>query len=112
MKINHSKNTFQFASRNIVIRKADDIARTVNREFPRVSLSRINSYRNEPSAYLLYKYKDKLQKKNIKAVIDVRSSPYSSRYSQYNRPIIEDTLKKNNIYYLFLVHQILTLNIV
>ncbi len=62
MKINHSKNTFQFASRNIVIRKADDIARTVNREFPRVSLSRINSYRNEPSAYLLYKYKDKLQK--------------------------------------------------
>ena len=42
-----------------------------------------------------------LQKKNIKAVIDVRSSPYSSRYSQYNRPIIEDTLKKNNIYYLF-----------
>jgi uncharacterized protein (DUF488 family) len=36
---------------------------------------------------------------NINVVIDVRSSPYSERYADYNKDNIEKLLKENGIYY-------------
>lgn len=40
-----------------------------------------------------------LKNKDINVVIDVRSSPYSERYSEYNRENLEKILHLNNIYY-------------
>ena len=40
-----------------------------------------------------------LKKYSINVVIDVRSSPYSERYPQYNKPSIEKILIDNRIYY-------------
>ena len=37
----------------------------------------------------------------IKAVIDIRSAPYSSYYEQYNKDNIKNSLKKHDIHYLF-----------
>ena len=41
----------------------------------------------------------RLKQLNINVVIDVRSSPYSERYSDYNKENIEAILSKNGIYY-------------
>lgn len=40
-----------------------------------------------------------LKKYEINVVIDVRSSPYSERYADYNRDNIESLLSENGIYY-------------
>lgn len=40
-----------------------------------------------------------LKQKRINVVIDVRSTPYSERYSEYNKDNIEKVLKENSIYY-------------
>lgn len=40
-----------------------------------------------------------LKKYEINVVIDVRSSPYSERYADYNRDNIESVLSENEIYY-------------
>lgn len=40
-----------------------------------------------------------LKKYEINVVIDVRSSPYSERYAEYNRDNIESILSENGIYY-------------
>ena len=40
-----------------------------------------------------------LKKHNINVVIDVRSSAYSERYPDYNKPSIESALHKAGIYY-------------
>ncbi len=40
-----------------------------------------------------------LKKHGISVLIDVRSSPFSSFHSEYNKDILEAVLKKNNIYY-------------
>ena len=42
---------------------------------------------------------DTLKSHNINVVIDVRSSPYSERYPDYNKNAIEPKLKENGIYY-------------
>ena len=43
-----------------------------------------------------------LTRHRIGAIGDVRSSPYSARFPQYNREILEKTLPKLNIPYVFL----------
>ena len=40
-----------------------------------------------------------LKQKNINVVIDVRSTPYSERYAEYNKESLEKVLKENRIYY-------------
>ena len=40
-----------------------------------------------------------LKKYTISVLIDVRSSPFSSFHSEYNKDILKAALKKNNIYY-------------
>lgn len=40
-----------------------------------------------------------LKKYRISVLIDVRSSPFSSFHSEYNKDILEAVLKENNIYY-------------
>jgi uncharacterized protein (DUF488 family) len=40
-----------------------------------------------------------LKSKQINVVIDVRSSPYSERYPDYNKNILEAKLKENGIFY-------------
>ncbi|WFS62302.1 DUF488 domain-containing protein [Pseudodesulfovibrio thermohalotolerans] len=43
-----------------------------------------------------------LHKQKIKAVIDVRSSPYSKIHPEYNKENIKRTLNSHQIYYVFL----------
>lgn len=40
-----------------------------------------------------------LKKHNINSLIDVRSSPFSKFYQDYNKPLLCDTLQKNGIIY-------------
>lgn len=42
---------------------------------------------------------DTLKKQNINVVIDVRSSPYSERYADYNKDSIVNILEHHKIYY-------------
>ncbi len=43
-----------------------------------------------------------LQKHDIKAVVDVRSSPYSHYTKHFNKDNLSATLADNNIYYIFM----------
>ncbi|MCS6782391.1 MAG: DUF488 domain-containing protein [Gloeomargarita sp. SKYG98] len=43
-----------------------------------------------------------LQRHNITAVADVRSAPYSRRFPQFNRQILEKALPQSEIHYVFL----------
>jgi uncharacterized protein (DUF488 family) len=43
-----------------------------------------------------------LQRARITAVADVRSSPFSQRHPQFNRPELEDGLRRHDIAYTFL----------
>lgn len=45
------------------------------------------------------KFIEKLKKENINAVIDVRSTPYSHYYTDFNKENLYNILKKNKIYY-------------
>jgi len=49
---------------------------------------------------------DRLARHHIKAVGDVRSSPYSVRLPQFNREILERTLKLSGIQYVFLGNEL------
>lgn len=40
-----------------------------------------------------------LKRNNISLVVDVRSSPFSKYYAQFNREVLENGLKANKIYY-------------
>ncbi len=51
------------------------------------------------SGFPLNAFIQELKKHNINVVIDVRSSAYSERYPDYNKPNIEQTLKQIGIYY-------------
>ena len=51
------------------------------------------------SGFLVEEFIDALKKNNINAVIDVRSSPYSQFFSDYNKEPLEKTLKKEGIFY-------------
>lgn len=43
-----------------------------------------------------------LEKRSIRAVVDVRTSPYSARYMNYNQDRLRAYLKNFNIFYVFL----------
>ena len=43
-----------------------------------------------------------LKKHGIDALVDVRSSPFSQFCPQFNRPHLEESLKKEGIYYIFM----------
>ena len=51
------------------------------------------------SGYNANDFLDVLNKNGINAVIDIRSNPFSSHYPVYNKEILENTLKRSNIYY-------------
>jgi uncharacterized protein (DUF488 family) len=49
---------------------------------------------------------DLLRKHDINCIIDVRSSPYSRYANQYNKEVLNHSLKEANIVYLFLGDQL------
>ena len=65
-------------------------------------MSPFNLYTIGYSGFSLEEFIETLKQKSIAAIIDVRSSPYSSRFEQYNITNIKDILNNNSIFYLFL----------
>ncbi len=65
-------------------------------------MSPFNLYTIGYAGFPLDDFLSELRSKSIGAIIDVRSSPYSSRFEQFNITNIKDILNKNKIYYLFL----------
>ena len=51
------------------------------------------------TGFSLEEFIQELKKKEINVVIDVRSSPYSERYADYNKNNLESVLTSNKIYY-------------
>ena len=51
------------------------------------------------SSYLVEDFIQQLKARNINCLIDVRSSPYSARYSEYNKENLELKLKDKGIIY-------------
>lgn len=51
------------------------------------------------TGFSLEEFIQELKSKGINVVIDVRSSPYSERYADYNRENLESVLATNKIYY-------------
>lgn len=51
------------------------------------------------TGFSLDEFVQELKSKGINVVIDVRSSPYSERYADYNRDNLESVLVANKIYY-------------
>lgn len=51
------------------------------------------------SGFSIDSFIEMLKKHNIRLLIDVRSSPFSSFYSDYNKESLENLLRKNGIYY-------------
>ncbi len=54
------------------------------------------------SNHLFPEFLKLLQKYDISAVCDVRSTPYSSRNPQFNRELLQEELPENNIAYIYL----------
>jgi uncharacterized protein (DUF488 family) len=54
------------------------------------------------STYELSSFINVLKKYKIDVIVDVRSSPFSSFYSEYNKDNLRNVLKKNGLKYLFL----------
>jgi len=54
------------------------------------------------STHELKVFLDLLKLHNIQAIGDVRSQPYSSRFPQYSREALSQTLKENHVRYVFL----------
>lgn len=54
------------------------------------------------SAHELPEFTSLLAQHNVKAVADVRSTPYSRRHPQFNRETLKEVLKTNGIAYVFL----------
>ena len=53
------------------------------------------------TSYRIEEFVKTLQLFSIKALVDVRSLPYSSRYPEYNKENLKVLLQKNNIFYLY-----------
>lgn len=51
------------------------------------------------SGFSVQAFVKELKKHGIRLLIDVRSSPFSSFYTDYNKDILENTLRQNGIYY-------------
>lgn len=51
------------------------------------------------SAFLINEFIDTIKRYNVSCVIDVRSSPFSNYYSDYNKDVFKNTLKQHNILY-------------
>ena len=51
------------------------------------------------SGFSIGEFVETLKKYNVSAIIDVRSSPYSGYYSDYNAELLASVLKKNGIGY-------------
>lgn len=82
MKINannndcaYNKYSFNFAARNAEIRFADDIARKINKEFPRLSPSKVEDFNNIRSNYAFFL--EMLDKLRVK-LFEMRSKKYQS----------------------------------
>lgn len=58
------------------------------------------------SGFSLEEFLCVLKERSIGALVDVRSSPYSSRFKDFNSSDIKYRLNENNIYYLFLGEQL------
>ena len=54
------------------------------------------------SSFEVDSFVETLKKYKIDAIVDVRSSPYSQYKPEFNRESLRDSLKKNNIAYVFL----------
>ena len=54
------------------------------------------------STHELRAFLDLLKLHNVQAIGDVRSQPYSSRFPQYSKEALEQSLKENHIRYVFL----------
>jgi len=52
------------------------------------------------SNHEIEKFIELLNSYEINCIIDVRSSPYSRRFPQYNKPALMETLKQHNIIYM------------
>ncbi len=65
-------------------------------------MSQFNLFTIGYAGFTLSEFISALKGKQIGALIDVRSSPYSSRFEQFNITNIKDVLNNNGIYYLFL----------
>ena len=51
------------------------------------------------TAFSIDEFINILKKYNITCIIDVRSSPFSQFYQDYNKPVLKERLKKENIEY-------------
>lgn len=65
-------------------------------------MSPFNLYTIGYSGFSIEDFISVLKNKSIGAVVDVRSSPYSSRFELYNITNIKEYLNSKNIFYLFL----------
>ncbi len=54
------------------------------------------------SIYKVNDFLSLLKSHNINTIVDVRSTPYSKFASQYNKELLEQYLKQNEIYYIFM----------
>lgn len=69
-------------------------------------MSQFNLFTIGYAGFILDDFISVLKEKNIGALADVRSSPYSSRFEQFNITNIKGTLNKSGIYYLFLGNEL------
>lgn len=51
------------------------------------------------SGFSIQSFIDTLKQHGIRLLVDVRSSPYSTHYADFNKEILQSTLHKNGIYY-------------
>lgn len=58
------------------------------------------------SGFLVEDFISSLKKESIGALVDIRSSPYSSHFKEYDITNIKCLLNKNMIYYLFLGNEL------
>lgn len=65
-------------------------------------MSLFNLYTIGYSGFSIEDFIGVLKNNSIGAIVDVRSSPYSSRFELYNITSIKDCLNNKNIFYLFL----------
>lgn len=65
-------------------------------------MSKFNLFTIGYSGFMIKDFINALKNKSIGALIDIRSSPYSFRFKDYNIEHLKCLLNKNKIYYLFL----------
>ncbi|MDP3041138.1 MAG: DUF488 domain-containing protein [Candidatus Omnitrophota bacterium] len=54
------------------------------------------------SDYTTERFAELLKKQNINCLVDIRSSPYSQHTPQFNRELLMEELKKENILYVYM----------